>query len=48
MPISAYIASPTTQRTELQIYFNENLSKVIPRKNELYFMGNLTPSIWEK
>ena len=48
MPIMVHIASLTTQRSELYIFIDDSLSKVILRKNELYFMGNLTLSIREK
>lgn len=43
-----YIASSTTQIDDLQMFFDDNSGKVALRKNELYFMGNLTLSIGEK
>lgn len=46
--IMAYITSSVIQINDLQMFFDGSLGKVMPRKNELYFMGNLTLSIGEK
>lgn len=46
--VLTYIVSQTTQGSKLQMFFSDSLGEVTPRKNELYFMGNLTPSIGEK